>query len=389
MARSPATLDEALGHHGKIVKYYRRSVMNPPCGWTQEQLAEAMSVSTRWVQEIERMEYIQDISRRKALAIVLGIPAALLNLEKLERLSERSILHLKPAMLKSLDDAVHLRWQIYYSSSNQVTAEGLLEQIEVLEQVADNGGEDDKHIARILSQSYQLAGTLARDNFRYSRAKKYFRDALDFAKEAQSPDLIATSIARHALALLRQERGQEALLMYNEAVDLAKKAQPLVRAYICSGLAEVLARKGLQHDCYRVLDHAEKLLNKAGSVSFEDDLAFVRLTIQSLQDSRGECYVLSGQPRKGIEYLQIAEKLLDHRLSRNHCRLLMQQSEAFLAAGEPDSCVEYAIEGLGIARMLGSAGNINWASEIHEKLLTSQWKNEPVVGKLGAAIVTG
>lgn len=388
MARSPATFDEALGHHGKIVKYYRCSVMNPPRGWTQEQLAEAMSVSTRWVQEIERMEYIQDISRRKALAIVLGIPAALLNLEKLERLSERRILHLKPAMLKSLDDGIRLRWQTYYSSSNHVTAEGLLEQIEVLEQVADNGAEDDKHIARVLSQSYQLAGTLARDNFRYSRAKKYFRDALDFARDAQSPDLIATSVARHALALLRQEREQEAWLMYNEAVDLAKKAQALVRAYIYSGLAEVLARKGLQNDCYRMLDHAEKLLNKAGSVSFEDDLAFVRLTIQSLQDNRGECYVLSGQPRKGIEYLQIAEKLLDHRLSRNHCRLLMQQAEAFLAAGEPDSCVEYAIEGFGIARMLGSAGNINWASEIHEKLLASRWKNEPVVGKLGAAIVT-
>jgi hypothetical protein len=85
----------------------------------------------------------------------------------------------------------------------------------------------------------------------------------------------------------------------------------------------------------------------------------------------------------------MAEKRLDRNLSRNHCRLLLLQSEAFLAAGEPDTCVEYAIEGLQIARTLGSAGNINWTSEIHDKLLVSSWKNEPVVGKLGAAIVTG
>jgi tetratricopeptide (TPR) repeat protein len=346
-----------------------------------------MDVSTRWVQEIERTEYIHDINRRKALAIVLGIPAALLDIEKLERLSERSTLQLKPAMLNDLEDGMRSRWQTYYSSSNHITEEGLLEQIEILEQLADDGKGDIKRIARLLSQSYQLAGTLARDDFKYSRAKKYFRDALDFAKDAQSPDLISTSVARHALVLLRQERKDEALLTYHEAVDLAKNAHPLVRAYIHSGFAEAQARKGLRDDCHRTLDFAEKLLNKAGDVSLEDDLAFVRLTIQSFQDDRGECYVLSGQPLKGIAYLEAAEKLLDRALSRNHCRLRMQQAEAFLAAKEPDACVEYAIEGLQIARTLGSAGNINWASEIHDKLLASTWKNEPVVGKLGAAIV--
>jgi tetratricopeptide (TPR) repeat protein len=160
-----------------------------------------------------------------------------------------------------------------------------------------------------------------------------------------------------------------------------------VRGYIQAGLAEVLARQGQQDECYRTLDLSERLLNQAGNIPLEEDLAFVRLTIRSLQDKRGECYVLSGQPRKGIEYLQMAEKSLDRNSPRNHCRLLLQQAEAFFAAGEADICVEYAIEGLQIAQTLGSAGNINWASEIHEKLLISPWRNDPVVGKLGAAIV--
>lgn len=387
MAKSLLTLEEAIGHHGKIVKYYRRAVINHPRGWTQEQLAEAMSVSVRWVQEIEQMEYIQDIHRRKALAIILGIPVALLNIEKLERLSERSTLTLDPTTLKSLENDIQFRWRTYYSSSNQVTEEGLLEQIEIVEQLADSGKGDTKSLARLLSQSYQLAGTLARDDFKYSRAKKYFRDALYFAKEAHSPDLISTSLARHALVLLRQERIDNALLMYREAVDLAKGAQPIVQGYVHSGLAEVLARQGLRDDCYRTLDLAEHLM-RARNPSSTDDLSFVHLTVQSLQDKRGECYVLSGQPRKGIEYLQQAERYLDRTLSRERCRLLLQQAEAFLAVGEPDTCVAYALEGLQFARMLGSAGNINWASEIHEKLLSSLWKSEPVIGKLGAAIVT-
>jgi transcriptional regulator with XRE-family HTH domain len=386
MAKSSLTLEKAIGHHGNLVKYYRCVVMNQPRGWTQEQLAEAMGISVRWVQEIEKMQSIQDVHRRRALAIILGIPAALLNIEKFELLSERSTILLHPAMLRSLENDIQSRWQTYYSSSNQITEEGLLEQIEILEQLADNGKEDAKTIARLLSQSYQLAGTLARDDFKYSRAKNYFRDALYFAKDAQSPDLISTSLARHALVLLRQERIDDALLMYSEAVDLAKNAQLIVRGYINAGLAEVLARKGLRDECYSTLDLAESLM-KIKDLSPEDDLAFVRLTAQSLQDKRGECYVLSGQPRKGIEYLQKAERCLDRNLSRVYCRLLLQKAEAFLAAGEPDTCIALAIDGLQLARMLGSAGNRNWASEIHEKLLASPWKNEPVIGKLGAAIV--
>lgn len=387
MAKSSMTLEEATGHHGNIVKYYRCSVINQPHGWTQEQLAEAMGVSTRWVQAIEKMEYIQDIHRRKALAIILGIPVALLNLDRIEQLTRQRTLQVQPSLLQNLETDIQKRWQMYYSSSNQIIHVGLLEQIEVLEQLIDEGKGDAKHLSRLLSQNYQLAGILARDDFKYSRAKKYLKDALDCARNAQSPDLIATSIARHALVLLRQERIDEALQMYTEAAEMVKQAQPLVRGYINAGLAEALARNGSRDICYRTLDLAEKFLSQSQSTLLEDDLTFVRLTLQSLQDKRGECYVLSGQPWKGIEHLQRAEKSLDLTLSRNYCRLLFQQAEAFLAAGEPDTCVYYAINGLQIARTLGSIGNINWASEIHTKLLTSLWKNEPIVGKLGAAIV--
>lgn len=387
MAKSSMTLEEATGHHGNVVKYYRCSVINQPHGWTQEQLAEAMGVSTRWVQAIEKMEYIQDIHRRKALAIILGIPVALLNLDRIEQLTRQRTLQVQPSLLQSLETDIQKRWQMYYSSSNQIIHIGLLEQIEVLEQLIDEGKGDAKHLSRLLSQNYQLAGILARDDFKYSRAKKYLRDALDCAKNAQSPDLIATSIARHALVLLRQERIDEALQMYTEAAEMVKQAQPLVRGYINAGLAEALARNGSRDMCYRTLDLAEKFLSQGQSTLLEDDLTFVRLTLQSLQDKRGECYVLSGQPWKGIEHLQRAEKSLDLTLSRNYCRLLFQQAEAFLAAGEPDTCVYHTINGLQIARTLGSMGNINWASEIHIKLLGSCWKNEPVVGKLGAAIV--
>ncbi len=382
------TLDEALGHHGKIIKYYRRFVMNPPDGWTQEQLAEAMDISVRWVQEMERIPFIQSISRRKALAIILSIPAALLNLEETEKLTSHASSHLQSWMLDSLENGTRSRWHLYYSSSNSITEEGLLSQIEILERLADDGSADERRIYRILAQSYQLAGSLARDDFRYSSAKKYFREAQRLAHEASSPDLEATAVARHGLVLLRQERYEDALKMYQGAAELASRAEPHVKAYVFSGLAEALARNKHRSDSYRSLDQAQKLLDRSRIISLEEDFTHIRLTAQSLEDTRGECYVLLGEPNKGLDYLRTALQQLDPTMSRRRCRLLMQQAEAHLAAGRPDQCVRYALKGLQLAQALGSTGNINWASEIHGKLLASKWKGEPVVGELAAAIVS-
>jgi hypothetical protein len=128
------------------------------------------------------------------------------------------------------------------------------------------------------------------------------------------------------------------------------------------------------------------LLSRVTSVPIEEDFGYVRLTLQSLADSRGECYVILGKPEKGLEYLQAAQKKLDQKMSRNDCRLLMQQSEAYLAAGSPDACVQQALNGLELAHILESASNVHWASEILAKLRLSAFSKEPVVDELQEAI---
>ncbi|GHO91545.1 hypothetical protein KSF_015930 [Reticulibacter mediterranei] len=331
-----------------------------------------------------------DKSKRLTLQ-VLGLTGTSLitGNSEIENLLVRKVARLQSWFIDSLEDGTLIRWQLYYTATNSLTENGLRSQITRLEQIADEGGSEHARICRILAQNYQLAGSLARDRFQYSKAKDYFHKAEQAANESELPaDMLATATARRGLALLRQERVEEALHIYRHAVDASVHAEPLTRAYVFSGLAEALARNGEQYrdECYHALDQAELLLDRAHNVPPEEDFAFVRLTMQSLQDSRGECHVLLGEPYKGLEYLQKAEKQLDHKLSRSHCRLLMQQSEAFLVAGQPDDCVEFALKGLQVARILESASSINWSREIYAKLLNSQWKGEPVVEHLASAL---
>ena len=396
-------------------------------GWSQQRVAELVETSedvvSRWergerrpipffqeklcalygksAEELGFLVHEEDMKRRDAIrtigttgaSFVVGLSSSLTASQELDReidrLIARKLARLQDWVVDSLEDGTHLRWQLYYTSRNSLTEDGLISQTARLEQLADDGGDYYQRVCRILAQNYQLAGSLARDRFQYTKALEYLQKAEQLDEDMQLPDLTATAIARQAVALLRKDQERylnKSLTLYSRAVEKAKYAESYTQAYVLSGYAEALARKGNYDKCIKSLDQAEELLSRGTTVPIEEDFAYVRLTLQSLTDARGECYVLLGKPEKGLEYLQAAQKKLDQKMSRNNCRLLMQHSEAYLAAGQPDACVQQALKGLGVARMLESTSNVHWAREILAKLRSSAFSKEPVVDELQEAI---
>lgn len=292
-------------------------------------------------------------------------------------------------LIDGLEEGTQLRWHLYYTSRNSLTEKGLQRQIERLEQLANDGGEHRQRICRLLAQNYQLAGNLNRDKFQYTKSINFFQKAERLHEDTQLPDLTAAAITRQAIALLRKNPEQHlntVLALYCRAVNTMEHAESYTQVYVLSRYAEALARKGNYDECIESLDRAETLLNYAAHIPIEEDFAYTHLTLQSLADSRGECYVLLGKPQKGLEQLQAAQKNLNQKMSRNNCRLLMLQSEAYLVAGNPEACVEQALKGLNIARILESTSNIHWAYEILTKIRSSAFGNEPVIMRLQEAI---
>ncbi len=389
-------------------------------GWSQQQLADFAEISASTVGRAERGEPIrvdnierlcacfqktpeqlglvhtgdEDVNRRQAIKTIGSAGASVIVASQgidgeIDRLLARKLTRLQSWVVDSLEDGTRLRWQLYYTSRNSLTENGLLSQIARLEQLANDGGDQHQRVCRILAQNYQLAGSVARDRFQYTKALELFQKAEKLHEDTQLPDLTATAIARQAIALLRKDPERyldQSLTLYSSALDAGKHAEPYTQAYVFSHNAEALARKGDYDGCIRSLDQAEALLSRAVNIPIEEDFAYVHSSLQSLADSRGECYVWLGKPEKGLEHLQAAQKRLNQKMSRNNCRLLMLQSEAYLAAGQPDACVQQALKGLEVAHTLESTSNINWASEILTKLHSSAFRNEPVVDELYEAI---
>src|SRR5947207_15804841 len=113
MAKWHITLDEAKGNHGKVILYFRKVVRQ----WTQNQLAVAMHVSTRWIQELESLSFISSKETRKALADALDIPVALLDLEEPEKVFLQEKTPLELWIVDSLEHEIRSRWQLYYTSN--------------------------------------------------------------------------------------------------------------------------------------------------------------------------------------------------------------------------------------------------------------------------------
>jgi hypothetical protein len=62
--------------------------------------------------------------------------------EEIEKLLNRKVARMQKWVLDSLEDGTRLRWQLYYTSSNTLTEEGLFNQISKLEFLADEGSID-------------------------------------------------------------------------------------------------------------------------------------------------------------------------------------------------------------------------------------------------------
>ncbi len=104
----------------------------------QSSLKESFDGQKLSLEDVESDD--MDKYRRQALQI-LGITGTSLligspsMLKEVETLFTRRMARLQTWVLDSLEDGTRLRWQLYYTSNNSLTEEGLLSQITKLEQL--------------------------------------------------------------------------------------------------------------------------------------------------------------------------------------------------------------------------------------------------------------
>src|SRR6266496_263021 len=370
-------------HHGRIIREYREA----KAGITQEELAQKVGKSRRTIITLEQSAYITDTKLRRTLAWVLQIPPQLLGLTEtsmpetvvlnpLEPLPTANSKKLNHIVLDTLVENIRMRLDLYYLGGALGADRNLNSHIDHLTQLAQKSGssKDRYSLITLLSHNYQLKGMIARDQLDYAVAENCFEQSSLLAQEAGSTELHALAIARLALVTLWQDRAKEATALYETAREISKRSSPVLRTYLASAHAEAQGTIG-EPNSLRSLDDARSLLKR---VDPKDDYLLLfhstRPSEQSINDGWLNCHTLLGRPLLAIENYDTLEKKLDLSMTRMRARLYIQYAEALYVNKDLSSCF-YAIEGLKLARSVGSRRLFQRARELAVKL-ASRFPND-------------
>src|SRR5260370_10382765 len=138
--------DDNFPNAGQVVRHYSKLKK-----WSPAQIGEALDKSARWVQAMEHDNTVpESISRRRALATILGIPPILLGLASVENVATASEttsatrVTKKPsidvATLEQYHEFFRLYWELDYTSTAQESIDTMWRWIRHLRNIAPNAG---------------------------------------------------------------------------------------------------------------------------------------------------------------------------------------------------------------------------------------------------------
>lgn len=226
----------------------------------------------------------------------------------------------------------------------------LIQQVEDLLRYSTMGGHRET-LAGVLAEASALAGWEALDRNSIKAAWDHHETAKAAAREAESPFLLAHSMAQQALILIDLDRADLAVRQLTEARDLADHSAPrLLRAWIAAAHGEGLAAAGQKADALRAFDTADTLLptDPVGVA-----LPFLFLGGAHLDRWRGNALAKLGEP-DALDQLTEALPRLPTEFTRARAGMLVDLAYAHAAAGDRDNALHHARQAKRLASQIKS-----------------------------------
>jgi transcriptional regulator with XRE-family HTH domain len=368
-------------HQGHIVAEYRKRRH-----WTQETLAEALKLDKRTVQRIEQRATITSVEQRELLVGLLGIPVELMGLERKPRHEERAERRMNADRMHFYEEELTTRWEMFHYSGTTRAARGLDTWTQEIAHLATNsrGTPWQVRAYALLAMSYQLQISTYRDKLAFEEAHTAYRCALKIGRSLDNPELIAAAMAREGLALLQEDRAEDAVTCLRQALECIKQmGLPHLKGYILQALSEAYAKAQEAKLSWQSISLAERALEHAGS-TFE--LSQAKISLTTITAQKGVNAVLLQDNERAIALIDRSLAQYDPTMVRARSRLTAQKAEAYYHLGQIKACVATAEDALTLARSVGSSKTIARLKKLQRGLAHSRASAEPQVARLGALL---
>jgi tetratricopeptide (TPR) repeat protein len=206
-------------------------------------------------------------------------------------------------------------------------------------------------LAGVLTQAAALAGWEALDRNAIRQSWDHHERAKAAARAAESPLLMAHSLAQQAFVLIDIAEMDAAVEQFAEARTLAEPSAPaLLRSWLAAAHGEGLAAAGRRDDALRAFDAADQLLP---AEPVNADLPFLFLAGGHLDRWRGHAMSRLGEP-DAIDQITHALPRLPADWTRSRTSMLVDLAYAYAAAGDREAALTHARQAKSLAMQIKS-----------------------------------
>jgi tetratricopeptide (TPR) repeat protein len=367
-------------HHGQLVKDYRKRKK-----WSRDRLAMELHVDTSTVYRMEQQEVIRNLTRRRLLVGLLGIPAGLLGIEEAINFFQQPT-QINNDRMAFFEEHLNMRWDMYHTGGTIRANRGLQTWISEITAFAHEttGTIWEERSRDVVVMSYQLQGSIYRDLMLYEDAHQSYEAAFSFAREMDDPELMASALARRGVTYIQQNQPKDAIQYLDSAYKIINGlGLPSLKGYILQGLSEAYAQDRQSYKSWHHLEAAEHALQRQSNVQ---ERTHCNANTTSITSQRGINAVWLADYGRAVTLIDKGLLKYDPTLVRGRARLIAQKAEALYGLKNITECVVTAEEALVLANSVGSTKTVARVKNLYQTLAQSTWKAEPTVARLGALL---
>ncbi len=381
---------------GEVVRCYRelRKLSAKKFGELYGKALGEHPKSRIWVLAMERKNDVPtDITRRRVIANILGIPYVLLGLNA--SLAKKPLTMDAPPkllipkqetlaqeVLTEHQQSLALYFAGFYHRHGQAALNDIALATRQLSTTVSQMRERAKHNGiALLSRYHQFGINVAREQQNYELALSHADKAIEYAQDVHkiksNSDLVAVAYLRRGLTSFEQaitRTGQngslgDTITHIDVALSHAQHAMPSMK-----GLIEL--EWGLVH-AYTAQTPKEKAEAKAqledshnylSMYRAEDDENFIKFTPEWYHLTYAEALIALGDHSEAIGELELAEELTPLTLPRRLAYIDLLRAKAYIGSGEFEEAVTYAKDALVQSKAVKSEFNIARIAQVYRQL---------------------
>jgi len=395
--------DDGFPKSGEVIRYYRSSIHKISAKKFGELYGKALGEQPKtreWVLHMERTSYVPtDITRRRVIVNLLGIPPMLLGLsETLTKTSFAMSYAPKALVRSSKQEDLHKQvfdeyqqslaqyFEGYYHRHGQAALDAVTEATQQLGTlVADTTTRNQQQGMALISRYHQFGTNIAREQQNYDLAIFHADKAIEYAQNVHATkpnsDLMAIAFFRRGITSfeqttisLKQDHLNQAVFYLDTALSYAQHATPLMSGLISLewGLvhAHVAQTEKEKTQVIHQLDAGYKYITQYRA---EDDVNFVKFSSGWYHLTRAEVLIALRMYIDGLGELELAEEITPLTLPRRFAYIDALRAKAYSGLGEYEEAAAFAKDALTQSQAVKSRYNIARVAQVCQQLKESSY----------------